>query len=157
MFLAQKWMIERANLVAKPIICMGSMLESLEVNDDRLNRRECADVSIAVMDGADVLVINDTNQPGDYVLKTLKGLGRCCAEAERSIDYKGDLQNLKDQTSRDAPSDDRLAASAASSVLTNDLDLIVVTTRTGKLPRLLSKYRPTVPVLALCEHDLVIK
>lgn len=42
-----------------------------------------------------------------------------------------------------------IAASAVNTVLDLPVDLIVVTTETGRLARLVGKYRPPVPILAL--------
>lgn len=38
-----------------------------------------------------------------------------------------------------------------------DLDLVAVITKTGELPHLLSKYKPSVPILACSESDLILR
>ena len=156
MFLAQKWMIERSNLAAKPVICSGSMLESM-VEIDRPDRREAEDVAIAVTDGADAVLLSDAAANGKHGIEALNTIGRCCAEAERTIDHKGVLQDLKDATPKRMTNDDGLAASAVSAVLNMDLELIIVVSKTGELPRLLSKYRPSVSILTFCPDEVVIR
>ena len=58
-----------------------------------------------------------------------------------------------------APSDDNLAASAINSVtnVENEIELIICVTKTGNLARLLSKYRPSVPVLTFSNDDVVLR
>ena len=48
-----------------------------------------------------------------------------------------------------------LAASAVSTTLDLDIDLIIVLTDTGHMARLVSKYRPCVPILA-CSVSLAV-
>ena len=156
MFLAQKWMIEKSNLAAKPVICSGSMLESM-VELDRPDRREAEDVAIVVTDGADAVLLSDAAANGKHSMEALNTIGRCCAEAERTIDFKGVLSDLKDGTPKMLTNDDGLAASAISAVLNMDLELVIVVTQRGDLPRLLSKYRPSVPLLTFCSDELVIR
>jgi pyruvate kinase len=50
-----------------------------------------------------------------------------------------------------------VSASAVNTVLDLPVDLIVVTTETGRLARLVGKYRPPVPILALSGNRHVVK
>ena len=50
-----------------------------------------------------------------------------------------------------------VAASSVNTVLDLPVDLIVCHTETGRFARLVAKYRPPVPILALAEHSQVVK
>lgn len=57
-FIAQKWMIEKANLAAKPCMLITQMMDSM-VKNARPTRQEASDVSNAVLDGIDGLVLDE--------------------------------------------------------------------------------------------------
>lgn len=154
-FLAQKWMIDRANALAKPIIIATQVLEGM-AECERPDRREAEDVAIAVTDGADALIVAEESSNGKYSIETLNALSRCCADAERTIDFKASLADLKAITSKYAKADDTLAASCVSSALSMAIDCIVVITKSGELARLVAKYRPRVPILACCTDNQVL-
>jgi len=84
-------------------------------------------------------------------------MSKCCAEAERCIDYKRTYNDIKELTPAGVATSEALAASAVSTVLDLNIDLIIVLTDTGGLARLVSKYRPSVPILACSVSASVIR
>lgn len=55
-YIAQQWMLEKANQVAKPVIIQSHILDSM-VNNPRPSRPEASDVCQTVINGADGIML----------------------------------------------------------------------------------------------------
>ena len=155
-FLAQKWMIEKANAAAKPVATATQMLESM-INAPRPTRAEASDVANAVLDGSDMVMLSGESANGSYPTHAVGVMARTCVEAENSINYREIYDHTK-SISTVIDTAESVASSAASAVLDNeDISVIVVLTQTGKLARLAAKYRPEVPILAVSDVTRVVR
>lgn len=155
-FIAQKWMIEKANLAGKPVVTATQMLESM-IKAPRPTRAEASDVANAVLDGTDCVMLSGETANGDYPLNAVTIMAKICVEAEKMIDYKRLFQDLRIYTPQPFATSESIASAAVSTVLDLGLDLIIVITDTGKIARQVAKYRPPVPILACSVSMPVIK
>ena len=149
-------MIERANLASKPAICSTQIFDSMII-ESRPTDQEASDVSTCIFDGADAILLDEETSNGDYPVNAVNFLSKICAEAERCIDYKATFLDLKRLTPKTVSPSEGLAASAVKTSQNLSVDLIVVQTMTGMLPRFVAKYRPSVPILVCCENTSIIK
>ena len=132
------------------------MLESM-IGNPRPTRAEASDVANAVLDGTDAVMLSGESANGAYPINAVTIMSKCCAEAERCIDYKRTFNDIKLFTPSPVSTSESLAASAVSTVQDLNVDLIIVLTDTGHLARLVAKYRPAVPILACSTSQSVIK
>ncbi len=77
----QSEIIKKCKAVGKPVIVATQMLFSM-VQNDKPTRAEVTDVSEAVMEGADVLMLSDETAMGKYPVESVKVMERIILEAE---------------------------------------------------------------------------
>lgn len=155
-FIAQKWMIEKANLAGKPVQTATQMLESM-ITAPRPTRAEASDVANAVLDGTDAVMLSGESANGAYPVEAVTVMARTCCEAERCIDYKADFQAMKMYSTSHNSTAEAIASAAVATALDLKIDLIIVLTDTGSIARLVSKYRPPTPILACSVVGSVVR
>lgn len=156
-FIAQKWMIEKANILAKPIVTATQMLESM-IKAPRPTRAEASDVANAVLDGTDCVMLSGECANGDYPINAVSIMSKICVEAEKTINYRRNFNDIKSYTPLPISTAEAVSSALCSSVLDqSDISLIIVLTESGKLARLVSKYRPEVPILGCSINAHVVR
>ena len=150
-FLAQKMMIAKGNIAGKPVVTATQMLESM-ISAPRPTRAECADVANAVLDGTDAVMLSGETANGEYPCDAVRMMANTCLEAESIVDYvalsdKIRLHTL--QTSGPMDAAESVASSAVKTAWDVKAKFIVVLTASGKTARLIAKFRPSMPILAL--------
>ena len=150
-FVAQKLLIQKCNLVGKPVICATQMLESM-VNNPRPTRAEVSDVANAVVDGADAVMLSGETAKGKWPREAVRAMAEIVREAEATVneEYIGNRQQMimpKHCTSLEA-----VCAAAAKSCHDQGASMLMLVTETGEGPRLAAKYRPSVPIIACCSN-----
>jgi pyruvate kinase len=139
--LIQKHIIARCNELGLPVITATQMLESM-VTNPRPTRAEVNDVSNAVLDGTDSVMLSAETATGAYPIEAIQMMVRILLETEAG-----------NRTARQ-PEAQRLtqarAVSHAARALSEEASVkaIVVFTRSGNSAHLISKDRPRVPILA---------
>merc|ERR1719229_447463 len=149
-FLAQKMMIAKCNMKGKPVITATQMLESM-VKAPRPTRAEASDVANAVLDGTDCVMLSGETAAGDFPENAVTIMRRVCEEAEEFIDYRSLYLQTTCTTTNDAV--EALCDSAVKAAIDAKAAVIVALTETGSTARMLAKYRPEAPILAITASD----
>ncbi|KAJ1442546.1 Pyruvate/Phosphoenolpyruvate kinase-like domain superfamily [Sesbania bispinosa] len=147
-FLAQKMMIYKCNLVGKPVVTATQMLESM-IKSPRPTRAEATDVANAVLDGTDCVMLSGESAAGAYPELAVKIMAGICIEAESSLDYGAVFKEMIRSTPLPMSPLESLASSAVHTANKAKAKLIVVLTRGGTTAKLVAKYRPAVPILSV--------
>jgi len=158
-FLAQKMMISRSNLLGKPVITATQMLESM-ITNPRPTRAECADVANAVLDGSDSVMLSGETANGEYPNEAVRMMASACVEAETIINYDQSDSIIREAVLSSfghmSPSES-IASSATKTAWDTKAKLIIVITESGETARLVAKYRPAVPVYVLTTSPTVAR
>ena len=155
-FLAQKFMIDKANFAGKFIITATQMLESM-IKNSRPTRAEASDVANAVLDGSDSVMLSGETASGAFPVEAVEIMAKICVEAEACINYDNLFRILCKNTPKPISTQEAMCVSAASAANDVNAKLIVVITESGSIARLIAKYRPKQPILALCMSSYVIR
>jgi pyruvate kinase len=148
--LIQKRIIARCNELGLPVITATQMLESM-ITNPRPTRAEVNDVSNAILDGTDSVMLSAETASGAYPVEAVEMMVRIACETEAG-----------DRTARQ-PQCQRLtqehAVSHAARALSEEASVkaIVVFTRSGNSARLISKDRPRTPILAYTPSERVYR
>lgn len=155
-FIAQKYMIDKANLAGKPVITATQMFESM-IKNPRPTRAEATDVANAVLDGTDCVMLSGETANGAYPVNAVEIMSKLCVEAELCINYENVFNLITKYTNRPVSTNEAVCSAAVKTSVDVNATLIIVITETGGTARLVAKYRPTQPILALCMSASVIR
>jgi len=150
--LAQKRIIQLANYYGRPVITATQMLESM-IESARPTRAEASDVANAILDGSDAVMLSGETAVGSYPVRSLEAITRIATEIERSGFLERGPRYLTKPGLRTRGGASRrehaIAAATVESARQVGAPAIIVITRSGFSARLVSSYRPPVPVFAV--------
>lgn len=154
---AQKRIVRACNEAGKPVIVATQMLESMTQNP-RPTRAEASDVANAVEDGADAVMLSGETANGKYPIQAVRAMHSIVDEADRSMEFVRLRTSVKMRpgmyVGREASAVAQAAVSLAHAV---DAALIVVVATTGSTARAVSRHRPNMPIVTLCESQRVAR
>jgi pyruvate kinase len=151
----QKDIVRRANQKGRPVIVATQMLNSM-IDHPRPTRAEASDVANAVFDGADALMLSGETASGKYPLDSLRMMDRIILAAESAARAStSGLRFAPEGLVTPAGYPEVIAASACQAALDAGASLIAAFTLSGTTARLLSHFRPRVPVVAFSPNQEV--
>ncbi len=149
---AQKLIIERCNRLGKPVITATQILESM-IERPRPTRAEVTDIANAILEGSDALMLSAETACGSYPVEAVRVLNEVAVATEskpRQHQIPGEeARSLHHQIA------DNLSLFACEMASNLAAKVIAAPTRTGRTARLVSRFRPHAPIVALTTSDKV--
>ncbi len=151
----QKEIIKKANILGKPVIVATQMLESM-IHEPVPTRAEVSDISNAILDGADAVMLSEETAMGSYPKEAVSTMAEVAKETEEKINYEKRIYKaskyieLKNKT-------DIVTRHAAQIAYDIGAKLIVAFTETGTTAQAVSRFRPKQNIFVISPRERVIR
>ncbi len=141
----QKEIIEKTVMAKKIVITATQMMESM-IHNQTPTRAEITDVSNAVLDGTDAVMLSAETAIGQYPLETVRAMAEVCEGAEQ---YQQTLPETENQLISEFNTIDEAIAIASMRIARKmDIKAIIALTETGSTAKIMSRLRYDVPIYA---------
>lgn len=147
----QKSIIRKARRSGKFVITATQMLDSM-MDRPYPTRAEVSDIANAIYDGTDAVMLSGETSTGKFPVEAARMMERIAVEAENSGVRFREVPQRDNPTHADIVAD---AAYRAAQAL--NAKAIVVFTSTGSTARLVSRYRPPVPIFAFTSREMTAR
>ena len=150
----QKRMIRVARRYGKPVVVATQMLESM-ITSPVPTRAEVSDVSIAVFEGADAIMLSAESASGQYPVEAVSMMNKVAISVEGDVNYRGIIR--AQATEPEATAADAISAATRQVAETLDLAAIVTYTSSGSTAIRAARERPAKPILALSPNMRTVR
>jgi pyruvate kinase len=152
--LMQKMMIKKCNELGKPVITATQMLDSMQRNP-RPTRAEVGDVANAIFDGTDAVMLSGETAAGKYPLDSVKTMAKIAHRTEDALEYREWLHHRSIE--RQETITDAISQAVCNAALDLNASAVLTPTESGYTARMVSKYRPKAPIIAVTPSTKVMR
>ncbi len=156
----QKRLIQKANIMGRPVITATQMLESMTQNV-RPTRAEVNDVANAILDGTDAIMLSQETAIGDYPIETVRMMAKIAMTTENQSgrgflsDDEGMQMSNKIAQSSSLTVTDVTSLNAVRAAQELNARYILSPTTSGSTARRISRFKPHCWVLSFSAHPQV--
>ncbi|WP_294389196.1 pyruvate kinase [uncultured Clostridium sp.] len=150
----QKNIIKKCNEAGKIVITATQMLDSM-IRNSIPTRAEACDICNAIFDGTDAIMLSGESASGLYPIEAAETMSKIAKETEAHLDYNYLNQRLKEPAMYDFAEAISYSTCRTSNVL--HAKAIVAATNSGSTAKLVSKYKPKCPIIAITPHSKVMR
>ena len=150
----QKMIIKKTVAAGKQVVTATQMLDSM-IKNPRATRAEISDVANAIYDGTSAIMLSGETAAGAYPVEAVQTMVRIALKTEADIDYVKRFN----QKGGDLASNVTSAISHATCSTAHDLNAaaVITVTKTGRTARMISKFRPSCPILGCTTSESVYR
>jgi len=152
----QKKLIELSNDMCLPVITATQMLESM-IHHFYPTRAEASDVANAVFDGTDAVMLSGETAVGEYILECVRMMSKIIVEAESDLLHPKPNEPLMEHYEHEDTIIHALTHAACHAANILKAKAILVLTRSGKTALMVSKFRPSAPIIAFPDTEEVMR
>jgi pyruvate kinase len=145
----QKMMIRKCYQTGKPVITATQMLESM-IKNPRPTRAEVSDVANAIYDSTSAVMLSGETAVGQYPIETVKMMKSIVEEAEKDFNYYEFFSRNMRTDFNDISNS--VALAAVKTAYSAQAKSIFCFTNSGFTARVVSRFRPEMPIIALTPH-----
>lgn len=146
----QKYIIKTCNKLGKIVITATQMLDSM-IRNSLPTRAEASDICNAIFDGTDAIMLSGESASGSYPIEAAETMSKIAKESEKHLDYEYLNLRFKKPSIDDSTEAISYSACETSNVLA--AKAIVAATKSGTTAKLISKYKPKCPIIAITPCD----
>ncbi|MGG0644745.1 pyruvate kinase [Sporosarcina gallistercoris] len=150
----QKQLIKKCNQAGKPVITATQMLDSMQRNP-RPTRAEASDVANAIFDGTDAIMLSGETAAGLYPVESVETMVRIANKIEESFDYRSFISTRRREKHGNLT--DAIGQAAAYTAINLNVNAVIAPTESGTTARMISKYRPGCPIIAVTSSAQVAR
>jgi len=152
--IVQKEIIKKCNQLGKVVITATQMLDSMQRNP-RPTRAEASDVANAILDGTDAIMLSGETAAGKYPVESLRMMNSIAQRIESVLNYDDLYQQRTKEIGKSIT--DSISQAVVSTAKNLDCQAIITPTESGYTARMVSKYRPKVPIVAVTPNPVVLR
>ena len=142
----QKRMIKETSMAGKPVITATQMLDSM-IRNPRPTRAEVSDVANAVFDGTSCVMLSGETASGKHPVEAVQTMVDTINAAEQATDYWGRFRRFEFTPGRSI--NDAVTHTCCQTAMDLEADAILPPTQTGHTARMIARFRPACPIVAL--------
>ena len=150
--LLQKMIIAKSNQMGRPVITATQMLDSM-IRNPRPTRAEASDVANAILDGTDAIMLSGETAVGRYPVETVETMARIAEYTEHG--RQANAWSLPAIPTRGRGIAEAVARASCETAQDLEATAIITPTSSGRTARLVSMFRPRVPIVAVTPSPMV--
>ena len=149
----QKKMSKATTMAGKPVITATQMLDSM-IRNPRPTRAEVSDVANAVFDGTSCVMLSGETASGKYPIEAVEAMVSTVKAAESAINYWGRFREHSLQPGV-STINDAITHTCCMTAMDLNATAILAPTESGYTAKVISRFRPACPIVAVCQSEKV--